>query len=58
MQRVILLDVVTGQRVAILQLLAAEDEALLVAQRTLLEAVVNIGFDVTDGIGGLYHKSN
>merc|ERR1719323_1021511 len=47
----LLLDVVVGQRAAILKLLASEDQALLVRRDALL--VLDLGLDVVDGVGGL-----
>ena len=45
------LDIVVGEGATILKLLSGEDEALLVGGNTLL--VLNLGFNVVDGIGGL-----
>jgi len=50
-QRGLLLDVVIGQRAAILQLLASEDKALLVRRDSFL--VLDLSFDIIDGIAGL-----
>jgi len=44
----LLLDVVVGQSTTIFQLLAGENETLLVRRDTLL--VLNLGFDVVDGV--------
>ena len=48
----LLLDVVVGKGSAIFELLAGEDEALLVGGDALL--VLDLGLDVVDGIGALY----
>ena len=57
----LLLDVVVGERAAVLELLARKDQALLVGRNTLL--VLDLLLDVVDGIGrldlesdGLFHK--
>merc|ERR1712132_4730 len=50
-ERGLLLDVVVRQRAAILELLAREDEPLLVRRNTLL--ILNLGLHVLDGVGGL-----
>jgi hypothetical protein len=47
-QRGLLLDVVVGERAPVLQLLAREDEALLVGRDALL--VLNLLFHVLDGV--------
>ena len=47
----LLLNVVVRQRAAILELLACEDEPLLVRRNTLL--ILNLGLNVLDGVGGL-----
>jgi hypothetical protein len=47
----LLLDVVVGQCSTILELLAGEDEALLVWRDTLL--ILNLRLDVIDGVGRL-----
>lgn len=46
-----LLDVVVGEGAAILELLAGEDQALLVRRDALL--VLDLGLDVVDGVRGL-----
>merc|ERR1712111_56671 len=51
MQGGLLLDVVVGKSTAILELLAGEDESLLVGWDTLL--VLDLGLDCIDGVGGL-----
>ena len=51
MERGLLLDVVVAQRAAIFQLLAGEDEALLVRRDALL--VLDFLFDVVDGVARL-----
>merc|ERR1712241_186971 len=48
----LLLDVVVGEGPAILELLAGEDEPLLVRRDSLL--VLDLGLDVLDGIGRLH----
>jgi len=47
-ERRLLLDVVVGQRAAVLQLLASEDQALLVGRDALL--VLDLGLDVLDRV--------
>ena len=47
----LLLDVVVSQRAAVLELLAREDEALLVRRDALL--VLDLGLDVLDRVGAL-----
>jgi hypothetical protein len=47
----LLLDVVVREGAAILELLAREDEALLVGGNALL--VLDLGLDVVDGVGRL-----
>ena len=44
------MDIVVGQRTPVLQLLAGEDQPLLVRRDTLL--ILNFGFDIVDGVGG------
>jgi len=56
MERRLLLDVVVRQRAAILELLACENEALLIRGDAFL--VLNLGLDVVDGVGGLDLKSD
>jgi hypothetical protein len=51
-QRALLLDVVVGQRAAVLELLAGEDEALLVRGDALL--VLDLGLDVVNRVRGLH----
>ena len=51
MQRGLLLDVVVGQSAAVLELLASEDQSLLVRRDALL--VLDLGLDVLDGVGRL-----
>jgi len=50
------LDVVVRQRTAVFELLAGEDQALLVRGDALL--VLDLALDVVDGIGGLDLKSD
>jgi len=52
----LLLNIVVGQGTAILELLASEDETLLVWGNALL--VLNLGLDVFDGIRGLNLKGD
>ena len=51
-----LLDVVVAQGAAIFKLLAGEDETLLVGRNAFL--VLDLAFDVVDGIGGLDLESD
>jgi hypothetical protein len=46
-----LLDVVVGESSAILELLASEDQSLLVRGNALL--VLDLGLDIVDGVRGL-----
>merc|ERR1712060_168780 len=48
----LLLDVIIGQSAPVLQLLAREDQALLVRRDALL--ILNLGLHVVDGVRGLY----
>ena len=48
----LLLDVVVGEGAAVLELLAGEDQALLVRGDALL--VLDLGLDVLDGVRGLH----
>jgi hypothetical protein len=50
------LNVVVGQGTSVLELLASEDQALLVGRNSLL--VLNLALDVVDGIGGLDLKGD
>ena len=50
----LLLDVVVGERPAVLELFARKDEALLVGGDTLL--VLDLAFDHVNGVCGLYFK--
>jgi hypothetical protein len=52
MESRLLLDVVVAQGAAILQLLAGEDETLLVRRDALL--VLDLGLDVVDGVARLH----
>ena len=56
MQGRLLLDVVVGERAAVLELLAGEDEALLVRGDALL--VLDLRLDVLDGIVALDFERN
>merc|ERR1711870_123717 len=51
-----LLDVVVRQGAAVLQLLACEDEALLVRRDALL--ILDLCLDIVDGVGGLNIQSD
>ena len=51
-----LLDVVVGKGAAIFELLASEDETLLIRRNAFL--VLDLGLDVVDGIAGLDLKSD
>ena len=51
-----LLDVIIGKSAAILELLAGEDQALLVRWDSLL--VLDLGLDIVDGIGRLNLKGD
>jgi hypothetical protein len=51
-----LLNVVIGKGTAVLQLLACEDEALLIRRDTLL--VLDLALDVVDSVGGLNLEGN
>ena len=50
-QRALFLDVVVGERPAVFELLAGEDEALLVGRYALL--VLDFALDHVDGVGRL-----
>jgi hypothetical protein len=52
----LLLDVIVGERATILELLAGEDQTLLVRRDTLL--VLDLRLDVVDGIAGLDLKGD
>ncbi len=56
MQRALLLDVVVGEGAAVLELLAREDEALLVGGNALF--VLDLGLHRVDGVGGLDFESD
>merc|ERR1712222_194108 len=56
MESGLLLDVVIGKGVAILELLAGEDEALLVGRNALL--VLDLSLDVVDGVRRLDLESD
>jgi hypothetical protein len=56
MQSGLLLDVVVGERTAVFELLAGEDQALLVRGNSLL--VLDLGFDIVDGVGRLHLKGD
>ena len=47
----LLLDIVVGEGAAIFELLASEDQTLLVGGNALL--VLNLGLDIVDGVAGL-----
>jgi hypothetical protein len=50
-ERRFLLNIVVGQGTTVLELLASEDEALLVRGNAFL--ILNLGFNVVDGVGRL-----
>ncbi len=50
------LNIVVGERVAILKLLSSEDKSLLIERDTLL--VLDLGFEALDGVRGLSFKSD
>ena len=52
----LLLDVVVGESASVLELLASEDQALLIRGNSFL--VLNLALDVVDGVGGLDLKSD
>ena len=56
MERGLLLDVVVRESAAVLELLAREDQTLLVWRNAFL--VLDLGLDVIDGIGGLHVESD
>jgi hypothetical protein len=56
MESRLLLDVVVGERTAILQLLAGKDQALLIRRNSLL--VLNLGLDIVDRVRGLDLQSD
>ena len=56
MERTLTLDAVSGQGAAVLELLAREDEALLVGRDALLE--LDLGLDVVDGVAELHLKGD
>ena len=56
MESRLLLDVIVGKRATVLQLLAGEDQTLLVRGNTLL--VLDLRLDVVDGIAGLNLKGD
>jgi hypothetical protein len=52
----LLLDVVVGEGAAVFELLAGEDQALLVRGNSLL--VLDLALDIVDGVGGLDLKGD
>ena len=52
----LLLDVVVGKGAAVLELLAGENQALLIRRNAFL--ILNLGLDVVDGIAGLDLQSD
>jgi hypothetical protein len=50
-ERGLLLDVIVGESAAVLELLAGENQALLVRRDALL--VLDLGLDIVDGVAGL-----
>ena len=56
MERAFLLDIVVGKGTTVLELLASEDQALLVGRNSFL--VLDLGFDVIDGVRRLNLKGD
>merc|ERR1712029_564102 len=56
MESRLLLDVIVGQSASIFQLLAGEDQPLLIWGNSLL--VLDLGLDILDGVRGLNLKSD
>ena len=56
MKRALLLNIVIGERTSILELLARENQALLVRWDAFF--VLNFGLDVVDGVRGLHLKGD
>ena len=52
----LLLDVVVGESAAVFELLAGEDETLLIGRDALL--VLDLGLHILDGVGRLYFESD
>ena len=55
-ERRLLLDVVVRESAAVLELLASEDQALLVRRDALL--VLDLGLDIFDGVRALYFQGD
>ena len=55
-ERRLLLNIVVGQRTTILQLLAGENQALLVRRNPLL--VLNLGLDALNRVTGIHVQCN
>ena len=47
----LLLNVIVGKSATVFELLASEDQALLIGRITFL--VLDLGLDIVDGVGGL-----
>ena len=56
MEGALLLDIVVGKGAPILQLLASEDQTLLVRGNALL--VLDLGLDIVNGVRGLHLKGD
>merc|ERR1712004_105687 len=56
MEGALLLDVVIGEGPSVLELLASEDQPLLVWGDSLL--ILNLGLDILDGVGRLHLQGN
>merc|ERR1712018_748267 len=56
MEGALLLDVVVGESPSVLQLLACEDQSLLIWGDAFL--VLDLGLDVLNGVGGLHFKGD
>lgn len=52
MESRLLLDVVIGERTSVFELLAGEDEALLIRRNAFL--VLDLALNVVDGVAGLH----
>jgi len=55
-ERRLLLDVVVGQSATVLELLAGEDQTLLVGRDALF--ILDLGFDILNGVAWLDFKGN
>jgi len=56
MERRLLLDVVVGQSTTIFQLLASENQTLLIRRDTFL--ILNLGLDILNGVGWFHLQSD